>query len=101
MGPTRHSNSAAGSTYSPSSRNERWTASPEWARPALPTTSPRPAHSPAAAPISVRYDSVVFMPRPWSMLTEGVPATDPAKETVPSATALTGSPGSAAKSIPQ
>jgi hypothetical protein len=73
-----------------------WTASRSWARPAAPTWSPRTTRSPRTTSTESRYDRVVTIPRPWSMLTDNRPATEPAKVTTPAATAATGSPASAA-----
>jgi len=98
-GPEAH---AIGSTYRPSTRRLTCTPRSKWARPAVPTGSPRAIRSPTptASPRRSRCDTLTLK-RPLAIVTESTPATDPANDTTPSMGAPTGAPAGTARSTPQ
>lgn len=100
MGRNRQRRKGPGSTYEPSSRTDRCTASCSWARPDVPTSWPRLTSIPAETDTSPRYD-IDTLTAPASMVTDRIPATEPANVTVPVTGATTGVPAEATMSTPQ
>ena len=78
--------------YSPSILVERCTPSSPWGEPALPTKSPRSTSLPDDTKITERYDSDTLKPGTGSMVTDLIPATEPANVTRPEAGARTAVP---------
>jgi len=67
----------------------------------VPITCPRRTAAPRVTPTVARYEIDTLNPLTGWMVTDFIPATLPAKLTVPETGAATSSPTSAAKSIPQ
>lgn len=61
-----------------------------WATPVEPTVVPRVTMAPAAVVIADRYETDTFRPGSISIVTDFIPATEPAKVTTPVAGADTG-----------
>jgi len=92
MSVSRHPSWDSGSTYSPSILVDMCTPSWPWGEPERPTTSPLSMSDPEDTEISDRYDTETLKPATGSMVTERIPATEPAKVTRPEAGARTAVP---------
>jgi hypothetical protein len=77
-------------------RVERWTPGTPWGRPARPITWPRLTQEPSEAITEERNDTDTLKSGTGWMVTESIPATEPAKVTTPETGATTGSPWDAA-----
>lgn len=84
--------SGAGSTYVPSIRADMCTPGVPCGVPALPTGSPRRIRCPVDTQTSDRYDTEILYPGTGSIVTVFIPATEPAKVTVPETGASITSP---------
>lgn len=62
----------------------------------MPTVCPRRTYSPVLTPTLARYESETLNPATGSIVSVLIPATDPAKVTLPEAGALTCAPTMAA-----
>ena len=78
-----------------------WTPGTPWANPEWPITSPLRTQPPRCTTIEDRNETDTLSPGTGSIVTDRIPATDPAKVTLPEAGATTWDPGPAAKSTPQ
>jgi hypothetical protein len=90
---SRHSSWDIGFTYWPSILVEKWTPGMPCGVPALPRISPRATDCPVRTATSARYDTEALRPGTGSTVTVSMPATDPAKVTLPEAGDRTISPG--------
>ncbi|MFO7298888.1 MAG: hypothetical protein DIU67_001675 [Actinomycetes bacterium] len=101
MSRSPHPSRGAGSTYSPSTRSDRCTPADPWGAPARPTGLPRETARPAATSTDWRYETETCTPGEGWIVTDRIPATEPAKVTVPETGATTTVPDGAARSTPQ
>ena len=92
MSVLRHPRNRAGSTYLPSILTERWTPGVPWGIPDRPTTWPRTTRDPTGTSSEDKYETEILSPGVGSMVTVRMPATEPAKVTLPDAGALTAVP---------
>ncbi|MDF2729013.1 MAG: hypothetical protein K0T01_799 [Acidimicrobiia bacterium] len=96
MSVSRHPSWLAGSTYSPSILVDRWTPFTPWGDPDRPITSPRSTLDPDDCSISDKKLNDTLNPGTGSMVTDLIPATEPAKVIRPEAGARTCEPAAAA-----
>lgn len=91
----------AGSTWTPSTRSDRWTAGVPWAPADVPSRVPARTRSPRATATSSSGPTVTST-RSWgATVTHRCPATVPAKVTRPATAERTVVPGRAARSRPR
>lgn len=81
-------------------RTERWSASEPWADPDRPTTLPRSTRAPRTTSTAERYETDTFRSLFWIVI-DRIPATEPAKVTVPARGARTAVPAATPRSTPQ